>query len=82
MDSGEAGGVRTLDFQNHNRITRTLKGTEGPLPVQNSKIRSSADTDGNGLISYNKLHYPNPAACRRTMDSLKTVSDNRLASTD
>ena len=64
IDSGAAGGVRTLDFQNHNRYTGTLKGTEASLPVENSKIGSPADTDGNGLISYNKLHQWNPISDR------------------
>ncbi len=66
------------DIQNHNRIRGILRDTEAPLPVQKSKIGCPIDTDANGLISYNKLHYSNPAACRLTLDPLKTVSGVEL----
>jgi hypothetical protein len=66
-----AGGIRTHDIQNHNRITGIRKGTEAPLPVQNSKIGSPTDTDGNGLISYNKLHHSTPISHRSIGHAVK-----------
>ena len=60
IDSGAAGGIRTHDIQNHNRIRGILRDTEASLPIQNSKIGSPTDTEGNGRISYNKLHHSSP----------------------